>query len=87
MTIIHAIRAVGSEPTLAEFQARLELAMRGGVILCTLGFTAEVIDALDAIARAAPDPAEELLDAAMDAFLRQAADPRPWYEKNACRDQ
>lgn len=83
---VHAIRAVGSEPTLAEFNARLELAMRGGVILCTLGFTTEVIAAIDAIAQAAPDPAKELLDAAMDAFLRQLADPRPWWQQSTWLD-
>jgi hypothetical protein len=58
--------------------------MRGGVILCTLGFTGEVIDALEAVAQAAPNLPKQLLDAAMDAFLRQVADPRPWYEH---RDQ
>ncbi len=52
MTVIHAIRAPDAEPTLEEFQYRLELAMRGGMILCTLGFTREVLDALDAVAMA-----------------------------------
>jgi hypothetical protein len=34
------------------------------VILSTLGFTREVIDALDAVARAAPSRPKQLLDAA-----------------------
>jgi hypothetical protein len=77
------MRAPGSEPTLAKFQARLELAMRGGVILCTLGFTREVLDALDAVRAAAPNPPKQMLDVAMDAFLRQVSgrSREPWWDQ------
>jgi hypothetical protein len=57
--------------------------MSGG-ISCG-AWNAEVQRALDAVRDAAPHPPKRLLDAAMDAFLRQAADPRRWYEKNTGR--
>jgi hypothetical protein len=77
-----AIRAPDTEPTLDEFQARLELAMRGGMILCALGFTREVLHALDAVRDAAPNPPRQLLDAAMDAYVRQVMDSRPWWQQS-----
>ena len=80
------MRTPDAEPTLAEFEDHLELAMRGGVILCTLGWTVEVREALDAVARAAPHPTKHLLDVAMGAFLRQVADPRPWYQQGDQED-
>jgi|SRR5215211_4417717 len=63
------------------------LAVEPGVILCTLGFTRQVIDALDAIAKAAPNAPKQLLDPAMDAFLRQCADPRPWWQQSSWGDE
>jgi len=73
------MRTSDGEPTLAEFEYHLELARAGGFISCT-AWNAEVSRALDAVRRAGPNPPRQLLDAAMDAFLRQVADPRPWYE-------
>jgi hypothetical protein len=77
------MRSPDSEPDLAEFQHHLDVAMACGIITCA-AWNAEVHRALDAVRAAAPNPPKALVDAAMDAFLRQAADPRPWYEQ---RDQ
>jgi hypothetical protein len=79
------MRTPDAEPTLAEFEHHLEVAIAVGIISCG-AWNAEVQRALDAVRLAAPNPPKQLLDATMDAFLRQAADPRPWYEQNACRE-
>jgi hypothetical protein len=31
-------------------------------------------------------PAQQLLDAAVDAFIRQTTDPRPWWQQSTCLD-
>jgi hypothetical protein len=80
MTVIYALRSTDSEPGLAEFEHHLEAAMSGGIISCG-AWNAEVQCALDAVRAAAPNPPKQLLDDAMDAFLRQAADPRPWWDQ------
>jgi hypothetical protein len=79
-----AMRAPGADPTLADFQLHLKSASAGGIISCG-GWNAEVQRALDAVRAAAPNPADQLLDAAMDAYLRQTTDPRPWYEQKECQ--
>jgi hypothetical protein len=75
------MRTPDAEPTLAEFEAHLELAMAGGIISCT-AWNAEVSRALDAVRDAGPNAPKRLLDAAMDAFLRQVSgrSPDPWRE-------
>jgi hypothetical protein len=80
-TVTSAMRSPGSEPDLAEFEHHLEVAMSGGIISCG-AWNAEVQRALDAVRAAAPSPPKQLLDAAMDAFLRQVADPRPWWQQS-----
>ena len=74
------MRTPDAEPTLAEFEHHLEVAMSGGTISCG-AWNAEVQRALDAV-RAAPNPPKQPLDAAMDAYLRQVADPRPWWQQS-----
>jgi hypothetical protein len=47
----------------------LDFAEQGAVVSCT-GLEPEVLEALDTVARAAPDPPQELLDAARETFLQ-----------------
>jgi hypothetical protein len=75
------MKSPGSEPTLDEFQCHLEAAMACGMITCG-AWNAEVRHALDAVRAACPDPPKALIDAAMDAFLRQVMDPRPWWQQS-----
>ena len=57
-------------PSLADFEWYLQGAMGGKTYTCT-GLWQPVLDALDDVAMAAPDPPKALLDAAMDAYLGQ----------------
>ena len=54
---------------MADRGADLEYAVQGATVSDT-GLADEVLEALDAVARAAPDPPQELLDAARETFLR-----------------
>jgi hypothetical protein len=53
----------------ADRGADLEYAVQGATVSDT-GLADEVLEALDAVATAAPDPPQELLDAARETFLR-----------------
>jgi hypothetical protein len=80
LTITVAIRAPGFEPTLADFEHALAYAKRGRIV-SDHGVGREVQDALMQVALAAPNSPKQLVDAAVDAFLRQLTDPRPWWQQ------
>jgi hypothetical protein len=63
------VRTAGPLGTLADFEMALGYAKQGGIVSDT-GLADEVLEALDTVARAAPDPPQELLDAARETFLR-----------------
>jgi hypothetical protein len=66
------MRSSGPLGTLQDFRAGTRVRQEGAIVSCT-GLAAEVLDALDMVARAAPDPPKRLVDAAMDAYIRSAA--------------
>jgi hypothetical protein len=67
------MRRPGPLGTLADFEAALSYAKQGAIVSCT-GLADEVLEALDTVARAAPDPPKRLIDAAIDAYLQSCAD-------------
>jgi hypothetical protein len=73
--------AAEPKPTLADFEHALAYAKRGAIVSDT-GMGREVQDALLEVALAAPHPPKPLVDAAADAFLRQAAEPRAWWQQS-----
>jgi len=62
-----AMREAPGEPTPADFENALRYALRGAVVSDT-GLSGEVLDALDVVARAAPNPPQGLIDAAREAY-------------------
>jgi hypothetical protein len=82
MTVIHAVRTPDAEPTLADFEHALAYALRGAIVSDT-GMGREVQDALLRVVLAAPNPPKQLLDVAMDAFLRQVSSRSPelWWDQ------
>lgn len=65
--VVAEMRRAGPLGTLADFEAALDYAIRGAVVSDT-GLSGEVLDALDVVARAAPNPPQRLIDAAWDAY-------------------
>jgi hypothetical protein len=56
----------------ADRGADLEYAVQGATVSDT-GLADEVLEALDAVARAAPTPPKRVIDAAMDTYLHSCA--------------
>jgi hypothetical protein len=77
------MRSSGPLGALQDFERALEYAKQGATVSDT-GPEPEVLEALVMVATAAPNPPEQLVDAAMDAYLHSCANrPRePWSEEN-----
>jgi hypothetical protein len=63
------VRTAGPLGTPADFERALEYAKLGAIVSDS-GLEPEVLEALDKLASAAPDPPQELIDAARERFLR-----------------
>jgi hypothetical protein len=70
--VAHPLRTPGPLGTLADFERALAYAKQGAIVSDT-GLEPEVLEALDAVARAAPTPPKRIIDAAMDAYLHSCA--------------
>lgn len=69
-----AVRLANAAPlTRAEFEERLAEARVGIVTLCDWGADQELWDAVEAVAAAAPNPPQALIDAARAAFAGMPA--------------